>query len=160
MKRTTVVAWIGLTVALVIGATLLAQAKEPLSGTWKLNVAKSKFSPGPASKSGTSKWEVTQDSVRLTVDTVPASGEPIHYEASGKFDGKDNPIKGNNPDGDSVAFSKIDSHTYEAVNKKGGQITITGRIVVAADGKTRVTTQTGKNGKGETVHNTLSYEKQ
>src|SRR5215831_4810679 len=77
MKRTTVVPWIGLAVALVIGGTLLAQAKEPLFGTWKLNVAKSKFSPGPASKSSSSKWEATQDGVKLTVDTVPASGEPI-----------------------------------------------------------------------------------
>jgi hypothetical protein len=137
-----------------------SQGQEPLFGTWKLNTAKSKYSPGPAPKSSTVKWEATQDGVRLTVDVVPASGEPIQYEASGKFDGKDNPIKGNNPDGDSVAFSKIDSHTYEAVNKKGGQTTITSHIVVAADGKTRVTTQTGKNGKGETAHNTLSYEKQ
>lgn len=137
-----------------------AQGQESLFGTWKMNAAKSKYSPGPVPKSNIVKWEATHDGVRLTVDLVPARGEPLHYEASGKFDGKDNPIKGNNPDGDSVAFSKINSHTYEAVNKKGGQITITSHIVVADDGKTRVTTQTGKNAKGESVHNTQFYDKQ
>ena len=91
---------------------------------------------------------------------MPAKGQTQHYESSGKFDGKDNPVKGNNPDGDAMAFSKIDERTYEVVNKKGGKTTLTARIVVAADGKTRVTTQTGINGQGQTVNNTMFYEKQ
>ena len=98
--------------------------------------------------------------VKLTVDGVPANGEPQHYESSGKFDGKDNPVKGNNPDGDAMAFSKIDERTYEVVNKKGGKTTLTARIVVADDGKTRVTTQTGTNARGRTVNNTIFYERQ
>jgi hypothetical protein len=59
-----------------------------------------------------------------------------------------------------MAFSKIDARTYEVVNKKGGKTTLTARIVVAADGKTRITTQTGKSVQGETVKNTMFYEKQ
>jgi flavin-dependent dehydrogenase len=69
-------------------------------------------------------------------------------------------VKGNNPDGDTMTFSKIDARTYEAVTKKDGKTTLTARIVVAADGKTRITTQAGKNGRGETVKNTMFYEKQ
>jgi flavin-dependent dehydrogenase len=69
-------------------------------------------------------------------------------------------VKGNNPDGDTVAFSKIDARTYEVVTKKGGKNTVTARIVVAADGKTRVTTQTGRDGQGRTVNNSMFYEKQ
>jgi hypothetical protein len=144
----------------VIGGTLLAQSQESLLGTWKLNVAKSKYISGSPPKSSTVKWEATQDGVRQTVDVAPASGEPRHYEASGKFDGKDNPIKGNNPDADSVAYSKIDGHTYEAVYKKGGQITLTSHMVVAPDGKSRVTTQTGTNAKGESVHSIQFFDKQ
>jgi len=59
-----------------------------------------------------------------------------------------------------MAFSKIDARTYEIVQKKGGKTTITAHIVVAADGKTRNTIQTGKDGKGQTVNNTMFYEKQ
>ena len=148
-----------LAVALALAGVLEAQAQESLFGTWKQNVAKSKESPGPASKSGTAKWEAYQGAVKLTVDNVTGTGETQHYEVIGKFDGKDNPSKGN-PYGDTTAFSKIDARTYETVAKNGGKTTVTSRIVVAADGKTRITTQTGKNLKGETVNNTLFYEKQ
>ena len=144
---------------LTVAFALLAQAQESLFGTWKMNAAKSKESPGPASKSGTAKWEAFQGGVKLTVDTVTTTGEVQHYESIGKFDGKDNPSKGN-PYGDTVAFSKIDARTYETVAKTGGKTTVTSRIVVAADGKTRITTQTGKNGQGQTVNNAIFYEKQ
>jgi hypothetical protein len=160
MKPKTIVMGINLAVVLLLAGVLLAQAEESLFGNWKLIVAKSRYSPGPAPKSGTAKWEAYQGGVQLTVDTVPAKGETQHWETSGKFDGKDNPVKGNNPDGDTAAFSKIDARTYEVAQKKGGKATTTARIVVAADGKTRTTTVIGKDGSGATVNNVLFYEKQ
>jgi hypothetical protein len=160
MKHTTVLTGIVLTVASVLAGVLLAQTQESLFGTWRMNAAKSNFTPGPMPKSNIARWEAFQGGVRLTVDVVPAQGEIQHYESSGKFDGKDNPVKGNNPDGDTVAFSKVDARTYEVVTKKGGKNTVTARIAVAADGKTRVTTQTGRDGQGRTVNNTIFYEKQ
>jgi hypothetical protein len=160
MKRNTVLIGITLAVATVFAGTLVAQAQESLFGTWRMNAAKSTFNPGPVPKSNIAKWEAFQGGVRLTVDVVPAKGETQHYESSGKFDGRDNPVKGNNPDGDTLAFSKIDARTYEVVTKKGGKNTVTARIVVAADGKTRVTTQTGRDGQGRTVNNSIYYEKQ
>jgi len=138
----------------------VAQAQESLLGTWRMNAAKSKYSPGPAPKSSIVKWEAFQGGVKLTFDAVPAKGETQHWESSGKFDGKDNPVKGNNPDADAMALSKIDARTYETVAKKGGKTTLTAHIVVAVDGKTRITTQTGKDGQGQTVNNTTLYEKQ
>src|SRR5262245_3737141 len=160
MKRKTAVVGITLAIASVLAGVLLAQAQESLFGTWRMNAAKSSFSPGPIPKSNIAKWEAFQGGVRLTVDMVPEKGETQHYESSGKFDGKDKPVKGNNPDADAMAFSKIDARTYEVVNKKGGKNTMTARIVVSADGKTRTTTQTGRDGQGRTVNNTILYEKQ
>jgi hypothetical protein len=157
MKPKTIVI---LAVVVVLAGTLLAQAQESLFGTWKMNAAKSQYSPGPAPKSNIVKWEAFQGGVKLTFDAVAAKGETQHWESSGKFDGKDNPVKGNNPDADAMAFSKIDDRTYETVAKKGGKTTLTAHIVVAADGKTRITTQTGKDGQGQTVNNTTLYEKQ
>jgi hypothetical protein len=158
MKAKTIL--IGVNLALVVAGTLLAQTQESLLGTWKMNAAKSKYSPGPVPKSNIAKWESFEGGVKHTVDVVPAKGETQHYEASGKLDGKDNPVKGNNPDADTVAFSKIDARTYEVISKMGGKTTLTARIVVAADGKTRITTQTGKDGQGQTVNNSIFYEKQ
>ena len=146
--------------ALTIAVALLAQSQESIFGTWKMNAAKSKFTPGPLPKSSIAKWEAYQGGLKLTLDQEPAKGATQHWEVSGKFDGKDNPVTGNNPDADTMAFSKIDDHTYQIVNKKGGKPTLTARIVVAADGKTRVTTQTGKDGQGQTVNNSQFYEKQ
>ena len=160
MKRHTIVVGITLAVGLLLSGPLFAQAQESLYGTWKINIAKSKYSPGPAPKSSIAKWEPSDGGVKLTVDIVPATGEAQHFECSGKFDGKDNKVVGNNPDADTMAFSKIDDHTYRVAQKKGGKPTLTSRIVVAKDGKTRVTTQTGTNGKGETAAITMFYEKQ
>jgi len=160
MKRTTMLVVINLAIVLSTTGTLSAQMSESLFGNWKMNPSKSKFSPGPIPKSSTSKWEQIPGGARLIVDVVPVKGETQHWESSGKFDGSDNPIKGNNPDADTMALSKIDARTYEIVWKSGGKKTLTGRIVVAADGKTRVTTQTGTNSKGESVHNTMFYERQ
>ena len=160
MKHITMSVLITLAAVLPPAGTLAAQMYESLFGTWKMNPAKSKFSPGPMPKSSTAKWEPFQGGTRLIVDVVPPSGEPQHWESSGKFDGKDNPIKGNNPDADTMAFSKIDARTYDIVSKSAGKKTLTARIVIAPDGKTRVTTQTGTNSKGETVHHTMFYERQ
>ncbi len=46
------------------------------------------------------------------------------------------------------------------INKKDGKATITGRITVSADGKTRTVTTSGTNAKGEKVKTTAVYEKQ
>jgi hypothetical protein len=159
MRKTTIFIVVSVTAVLLSAVTLLAQ-QEPLFGTWKMNAAKSKYSPDPVPRSNTAKWEALQGGVKLTVDLVPDKGQTQHYEVSGKFDGKDNPVKGNNPDADTNAFAKIDARTYEVVQKKGGQTTLTARIVVAADGRTRVTTMTGKDSQGRTVNNTIFYEKQ
>ncbi len=160
MRKATVLVVVNMTAVLIAAAVLLAQSQESLFGTWKMNAAKSKYSPGPTPKSNIAKWEAFQGGIKLTVDAVPAKGETQHWEVSGKFAGKDNPVTGNNPDGDTVAFSKIDAHTYDIVQQRGGKTTLTAHIVVAADGKTRITTSTGKDGQGQTVNNTMFYEKQ
>src|SRR5262245_34442963 len=90
-------------VGLLLAGSLLAQPHESLFGAWKMNPAKSKYSPGPIPKSNSAKWEASPGGVKLTVKVVPASGPAQRYESSGKFDGKDNPVKGNNPDGDTMA---------------------------------------------------------
>ena len=160
MERKSTLMGINVALGLLLTGTLLAQAQEPLFGTWKMNAARSKYSPGPVPKSLIVKWEPLDGGVKITVDLVPVNGETQHYESSGKFDGKENPVIGNSPDADTMAFSKTDAHTYGLVMKRGGKTTLTSRMVVAADGKTRITTQTGKSDQGKTVKNTQFYEKQ
>jgi hypothetical protein len=143
---------------MVFSSSVLLAADNWL-GTWKLNVEKSKVSPGPALKSLTLKFEASQGVIKLTSDGVNAEGKATHGTYASKFDGKDVPWEGN-PDADTAAPKKIDDITYENVWKKGGKVTITAKAVVSKDGKTLTISQTGKNAKGEAVNTTSVYEKQ
>ena len=136
-----------------------AFAKDMFSGNWKLNLAKSKYDPGPPPKGpNVTKIEAVPGGLKFTADGVNAEGKPTHFEWTAKFDGKDNPVKGD-PNRDTAALKKINDHTYEVVNKKDGKVTTTARVVVAKDGKTRTVTTTGTNAKGEKVNNVTVFEK-
>jgi len=136
-----------------------ASAADVFSGNWKLNLAKSKYDPGPAPKGPNfSKIEAVPGGLKFTNDGVNAEGKPTHNEWSGKFDGKDNPVKGD-PNRDTAALKKINDHTLEIVSKKDGKVTTTTRAVFSKDGKTRTQTGKGTNAKGEKVNNSVVYEK-
>lgn len=127
--------------------------------TWKLNVAKSKYSPGPAPKSSTLKIESQKDGVKVSLNSVNAEGQPVHFDYTAKFDGKDYPVTGW-ATADQVSVKRIDENTMESVMKKGGKIVSTTRSVISKDGKTRTSTQKGKNAQGQDTNNTLVYDKQ
>jgi hypothetical protein len=137
---------IGLTLAFCFLAGPLCLAADPLIGTWKLNEAKSKFTPGTG-KSTRVVYEARGDQVRITTDGVNADGKPTHGEWIGKLDGKDYSVTGD-PNADMRSYRKVDDRTLDFTGKKGGKITVTGRVVVAADGKSRTVTTTGTTGTG------------
>jgi hypothetical protein len=145
---------------LVVGSTALAQSSNTEVGSWKLNVAKSKFSSGTAIKSGTIKVEAAGAGVKQIVDTVGADGTVRHYEYSVNYDGKDSPVVGNSPYGDMTARTRIDATTTRSVNKKGGKVTTTQTTVVSSDGKTRTVTTKGTNVLGQTTDNVTVWDKQ
>ena len=148
---------IALTVALCFVAVAVSFAGNPNMGTWKLNEAKSKF-PAGASKNTTVVYETAGDSVKVTVDGVDGDGKPTHNEWTGKFDGKDYPLTGD-PMSDTRSYKKIDDRTTELTNKKGGKVTVTGRIVISADGKSRTVTVSGTDAKGTKVKYSAVYDK-
>jgi hypothetical protein len=141
----------------VVSGAALAQSGDPLIGTWKLNAAKSK---GTLFKSGTTVLEAAGDGIKATVDLVAVDGAVRHWGFTAKYDGKDNPVTGNNPYGDVVAITRVDSHTARIVVKNGGKMTITQTMVVSADGKTRTVTTRGADAQGKPVDSLSVYEKQ
>ncbi len=140
--------------AAVLAVTLVAnaQSKDPFVGTWQLNVAKSKYSPGPTPKSITSMYEAAGQGYKVSVTNESPSGT-VQYGYTTNLDGKDSPVTGNNPNADTVAVRRIDAHTLESVSKKGGKVTITQRNVLSADGKSRTVTTTGTDAQGQKVNN-------
>ncbi|MGA9392221.1 MAG: hypothetical protein WBV69_17470, partial [Candidatus Sulfotelmatobacter sp.] len=129
-----------------------------MMGTWKLNEAKSKLSPG-APKNNTVVYEAAGDKIKVTVDGVDADGKATHNEWTGMFDGKDYPLAGD-PTADTRSYKKINDRTTELTNKKDGKVVATGKIVVSADGKSRTVTISGTDPKGKKVSYTAVYDKQ
>src|SRR5215510_11103474 len=149
-----------LAVSLVATSSLSCSTQtDPLIGTWKLNPAKSKYSPGPPPKSQTATYEAVGQGVKVTVKGTDAEGKPIDTQSTANHDGKDYPVTGN-PDWDTIARKRIDAYTMETTRKKAGKVVSTGTIVVSKNGKTLTLTEKGVNAKGENFSNTLVFEKQ
>jgi hypothetical protein len=146
------------TLAVFVAGAALSLAADANMGTWKLNEAKSKIAPG-SPKNTTVTYAAMGDSVKVTVDGVDKDGKPTHNEWSGKFDGKEYAVTGD-PTSDMRSYSKVDDHTTNIVVKKDGKTTVTGNLVLAADGKSRTLTTTSTDAAGKTVTNTFVYDKQ
>jgi hypothetical protein len=144
--------------AAFLAGSALCFAEDANMGTWKLNEAKSKVSPGTQTNH-TVAYAAAGDSVKVTVDGVDAAGKPAHNEWTGKFDGKDYPVVGD-PNSDVRSYKRVDDRTLEFAAKKGANVVMTGRVAVSADGKTRTVTITGTDAKGAKVSSTAVYDKQ
>ncbi|MDQ3173573.1 MAG: hypothetical protein M3Q91_07675 [Acidobacteriota bacterium] len=147
-----------LTLALYFVAAAVCFASDVQMGTWKLNEAKSKLAPG-VSKNSTVVYEVAGDNVKVTVDGTDRDGKPTHNEWTGKFDGKDYPVTGD-PDSDARSYKQVNARTLALTVKKGGKVTVTGRIAVSADGKTRTVTTRGTDPQGKKFKTIAVYDKQ
>ncbi len=147
-----------LTLAALFAGTTVCLAQNPHMGTWKLNEAKSKFSAG-ASKNHTVVYEAAGDSVKVIVDGVDGDGNPSHNEWTGKFDRQFYPVSGD-PTSETRSYRKINNRTLAITGKKGGKVTLTGRIVASANGRTRTITTTGTDSNGKRFSNRAVYDKQ
>ena len=154
MKTRTII----LTLLLCFVGAAVCFAADPHMGTWKLNEAKSKIGAG-SPKNTTVVYESAGDSVKVTTDGTDGDGKPTHTEWTGKYDGKDYPVTGD-PNADTRSAKKVNDHTLAFTNKKGDKVTISGRGVVSADGKTRTVTLTGTDSKGKKYATTAVYDKQ
>jgi hypothetical protein len=132
-------------------------AANPFMGTWKLKEAKSKFASG-STKNNTVVYQAAFFKTKVTVDGIDAKGKAVHSEWTGNFDGKDYPLKGD-PDADARSYTKADDHHLNFAEKKGGKVILTGRVAVAADGKSRTVTTWATNSKGKKVRSVAIYDK-
>ena len=134
-------------------------AADQLSGTWKMNPEKSKYSPGPAPKDLTVVVESDENNYKLDANGTDGDGKPIHVQYSAKFDGKDYSVTGI-ANADAVSLKRIDANTIETLQNKDGKVVMTITTTVAKDGKTRTSTYRGKNAQGKDVYNVVVFDKQ
>jgi hypothetical protein len=146
--------------ALFAAAAGLRAADDPMVGSWKLNVAKSKFSPGPGIQEETNQVEpYGGNGIKLTAEITKADGTKVTESYAGTFDGKGFSV-GGDANVDMAYLKRINAHTMERINKKAGKPTTMMQYVVSKDGKTKTVTITGTTAQGQPVHTVLVFEKQ
>jgi hypothetical protein len=146
----------------VLGGTALAQRDSNL-GTWKLNVASSKYDPGPPPMSETivnEAWET--NGLRYTITTVEGDGTRVTSGGSAHYDGKDYKVTfmAGTPDVDTAALKRVDANTVTYTNKKDGKVVETGTAVVSNNGKVMTITWTAMNAEGQKENGVEVYDKQ
>jgi len=159
MQKHSIVVHTTMIFVLILALAILAMAADPHVGTWKLNVAKSKFNPGPPPKNDTMAFTAQDNGIKLVEDPVEADGKARHIEIAIKYDGKDYPLTGS-PAIDTLALRRIDANTFKAVAKKAGKEVLRAREVFSKDGKTFTLTEKGKNAQGQAINNTWVFDKQ
>jgi hypothetical protein len=162
MKRRTLLltgmTLLGLTIAGVPQPSF-AQS-DPALGTWQLNLAKSKYSPGPPPKSNTVTVQAVGQNHKLAAVTIDAEGKQTSVENTRIYDGMSHPVTDNNPDYDAGAFTRVDAYTIIISFTKAGKLVRTATNVVSQDGKTITATATGTDARGRQVNNIAVYDKQ
>jgi hypothetical protein len=151
---------IGLSTILATALPSISFAQSNLlGGAWKLNLAKSKFNPGPAPRSNTLTYEAVGQGFRATNEGIDAQGNPTKA-VFGVFlyDGKDYPVTGV-PAYDASSYKMINDNIAEMNRTKAGKLIQTVIRVLSADGKTLTFTTTGVNANGQQITDFSVYEK-
>jgi hypothetical protein len=147
---------------LTIGSSaigLAADAVDPVVGTWTLNLAKSKFDPGPAWKSQTRTYAQTADGIALSYSGVAADGSAVSGRSTFRYDGKDYAMTGST-DFDAVTLKRINARTVKTQQKKDGKVVGSTLRTISGHGKVLTLDNKGKDAKGASFHNVLVFDRQ
>jgi hypothetical protein len=144
--------------AAMLAFTTVAVAENPVVGTWQLDVAKSKFSPGPAPKTDTRTYTESADGITMTWKSAAADGKEISVKSTFKTDGKDYPLTGS-PNFDTLTLKQVDSHTVHSIQKKGGKVVGETTRTVSKDGKELTLASKGAGADGVAYDNVMVYAK-
>jgi hypothetical protein len=142
-----------------LGTCATPGTASPLTGTWALNLAKSKYSPGPAPKSDTRTYVDGVEGVTVTVNVVSATGSVMSETSTYKYDGKDYPVEGN-PNVEALSLKRVDPNTTEITQKRSGKAVGLEVRVISADGRVMTISAKGTNAKGVAFDRVAVYDKQ
>ena len=143
--------------ASAVAVTVSAQT-NPHFGTWKMNAAKSTFSPGPAQKSETIVYAAAGQGVKFSAEGVNGDGSKFAVAYTANYDGRDVPVTG--AIDEAVSLKRINATAVEETGKKSGKVVRIITDVVSADGKSLTSTWKGVNAEGQAVNNVIVYDRQ
>jgi hypothetical protein len=139
-------------------AGLMLAQNDAFVGSWKLDVEKSKFDPGPAPKNQTRVWE---SSGKVSVESINAAGKHMSYGYTIKTDGSAYPTTGAIPNGaDTIATKRLTSNAVEANFQRAGKGVETTNFTVSKNGKVLTIDARGSTPNGQAFHNVTVWDKQ
>ena len=144
--------------AAMLACTTVAAAENPVVGTWQLNLAKSKFSPGPAPKTDTRSYTESADGITMAWKSVAADGKEMNVKSTFKVDGKGHRLNGS-PNFDTLMLKQVDSHTVHSTQKKGGKVVGETTRTVSKDGKELTLASKGTGADGVAYNNVMVYDR-
>lgn len=135
-------------------------AQSPYVGTWKLNLAKSKYTNVDPPKSVVRTYTNLKDgSSRMDAIVVNSKGETEKAGHTLKRDGKDYPFTGSNR-WDAISVHNPTDFSDEWRLKLKGQEVGRGTTVMSKDKKTLTISWQGKNEKGEPASSVAVADRQ
>ena len=142
--------------------TVAALGADNSLGTWKLNIAKSKYTPAPMPvKSLTSVREAAPGGVKVTATGERSDGTAINSSYTAKYDGSASAVTGTGTPYDSISIKQVNANTLTYEGKHtNGKYHAAGRTVISSDGKTMTTTAKGTDASGAPMTLMLVYDKQ
>jgi hypothetical protein len=137
---------------------LAAAAPDPILGVWKLNLARSRFNPGPAPRSQTRTYVETPKGIQVTIRSVGANGRSSTIAFPERYDGRDYPVQGSEV-ADALALVRINDYMAEATMKHGSRVVASAKRLITDEGKTLVIDYKEPSPE-RPVDNELVYDKQ
>ena len=159
MARLSLIWIFGSIFALALSAVPAAPAIDPVLGTWKLNVARSRFIPGPGWQSQIRVYRTTPSGVSVTWTGVDAAGQTMHVSYTYKYDGQDYPMAGS-ASYDTLNAIRIDAWTVRSEEKRDGKTVGIAVRTVSPDGKVLTISDEGTNRKGGAFSQLLVFDRQ
>lgn len=136
-----------------------AAADDPVLGTWKLNVEKSKFVPGPGWQSQIRVYQSMPGGISVTWTGISANGGKMEVSYTYQYDGKDYPMAGSESY-DTLNAVRIDALTVKSEEKRDGKTVGIAMRSVSPDGKVLTITDEGMNRKGQKFSQVLVFDRQ
>ena len=146
---------LALFVFVLCAAVPRAQAPDPIVGTWKVNLAKSKYATPPP-KSMTVTFAPAAKGYAVTIAAIGPDGQPQKWGYTSTFDGSESRVSGN-PSIDAVV-ARTRTGTVEYM--KAGKVVTTTTSVRSDDGKTLTVTVKVPDAQGKELTNVVVYDRQ
>jgi len=150
---------VAVTAAVPLLVALAQGQKEPLEGTWLLDVHKSNFTPQPGPKGQMRTYSLTDGLEKMTSRGISGQGKStlVHYEA--RYDGKDYDMVGS-LGGNKISLKRIDQFTTQSTEKRAGKPVIVATRRVSADAKTLTVETKGTLPDGRSLQSTMVFQRQ